>query len=101
MVVRTVDLVVAGERDAALAAAAEALRRGRRVLVVLASGDPRARRRVRRQLQRSAHAADSRLTVMANAEVVCVDGVDCVEAVVIRYVRTRRLHAVNAGEFLS
>jgi hypothetical protein len=38
---------------------------------------------------------------MTNAEVVCVDGVEGVEAVVIRDVRTGRLRAVNASAFLS
>jgi len=38
---------------------------------------------------------------MTNAEVVCVDGVDGVEAVVIRHARTGRLCAVNASAFPS
>ena len=38
---------------------------------------------------------------MTNAEVVCVDGVDGVEAVVIRHSRTGRLSAVNASAFLA
>jgi arsenate reductase (thioredoxin) len=45
--------------------------------------------------------ADNQLTVMTNAEVVCVDGVDGVEAVVIRDRRTARLSAVTASAFLS
>ena len=36
-----------------------------------------------------------------SAEVVCVDGVDGVEAVIIRNTRTGRLSAVNASAFLS
>jgi len=39
--------------------------------------------------------------VMTHADVVCVDGVDGVEAVVIRHARTGRLSAVNASAFLS
>jgi hypothetical protein len=39
--------------------------------------------------------------VMTRAEVVCVDGVDGVEAVVMRYAHTGRLRAVNASSFLS
>jgi thioredoxin reductase len=97
---RTVDLVITGAGDAALAAAADALQRGRRVLVVLRTGDPLVERGVRRRL-RTANADESRVTVMTNAEVVCVDGVDSVEAVVIRYGRTGRLCAVNANAFLS
>jgi hypothetical protein len=43
----------------------------------------------------------SQLTVRTNAEVVCVDGVGGVEAVVVRYARTGRLCAVNTSAFLS
>lgn len=39
--------------------------------------------------------------VMANAEIVCVEAIDRVEAVVIRYARTGRLSAVNASAFVS
>jgi hypothetical protein len=39
--------------------------------------------------------------VMTSAEVACVDGVDGVEAVVIRHAPTGRLYAVNASAFLS
>src|SRR5262245_56043625 len=38
---------------------------------------------------------------MTNAEVVCVDGVRGVEAVVVRYTRTGRQCAVNTSAFLS
>ena len=37
---------------------------------------------------------------MTNAEIVCVDGVNGIEAIVIRYARTGRLYAVNASAFL-
>lgn len=98
---RTVDLVVSGEGRAALEAAVQAVNRDRSVLVVLRSGGTRAAQHFRRRLCQAANADDSRLTVMANAEVVCVDGIDCVEAVVVRHSRTGRLYAVNASEFLS
>jgi hypothetical protein len=39
--------------------------------------------------------------VMANAEIVCVEAIDCVEAVLIRHARTGRLTAVNASVFVS
>ena len=93
----TVDLVVTGDERAAVAAAVDALRRGQRVLVVLRSGGPRMLPRLRR-LGRPAR---NQLTVMTNAEVVCVDGVHGVEAVVVRYMRTGRLCAVNTSAFLS
>jgi thioredoxin reductase len=83
----TVDLVVTGDESAAVAAAVDAVRCGQRVLVVLRSGGPRVVPRFRRLCP----AAKSQLTVMTNAEVVCVDGVGGVEAVVVRYTRTGRL----------
>jgi hypothetical protein len=99
-VIRTVDLVIAGSGSAVAAAADEALRSGRRVLVVLHSGDAQAGRRVRRCLCRTA-AEPGQVAVMTGAEVVCVDGINGVEAIVIRYARTGRLCAVNASAFLS
>lgn len=97
---RTVDLVVAGDDSAALIAAFDAVRRGRRVLVVLRSGDERAVQRDRRRLRLEAKAGGGHLTVMTNAEVVCVDGVGRVEAVVIRHLPTGHIYAVNASAFL-
>ena len=93
----TVDLVVTGDETVAVPAAVDAVRRGQRVLVVLPSEDPR----VAARLRRLCGAAKSQLTVMANAEVVCVDGVDGVEVVVVRYTRTGRLCGVNTSAFLS
>jgi hypothetical protein len=100
-VIRTVDLVISGDGRAALATAVEALQRGRRVLIVLRSRDARLARRFRRRVCRTARAGANQVTVMTRAEVVCVDGVDGVEAVVIRYLSTGRLCAVNASAFLS
>ena len=97
---RTVDLVVAGDERAALAAAVEAVRRGQRVLVVSAAADASRVSRARRAC-RATKTASGSLTVMSNAEVVCVDGVDRVEAVVIRNTRTGRLSAVNASALRS
>jgi thioredoxin reductase len=93
----TVDLVVTGDESAAVAEAVDAVRRGQRVLVVLRSGGPRLVPRLRRLCQ----AAKSQLTVMTNAEVVCVDGVGGVEAVIVRYMRTGRVRGVNTPAFLS
>ena len=53
--------------------------------------------RVAPRVRRLCRAAEGQLTVMTNAEVVCVDGVHGVEAVVVRYTRTGRLCAVNAS----
>ena len=99
--IRTVDLVIAGDGSAARAAAVDALQRGRRVLIVLGSGDPRVGRRLRRRLRKTAGADAGRLRVVTGGEVVCVDGVDAVEAVVLRHARTGRLSAVNASGFVS
>ena len=98
---RTVDLVVTGDEGAALAAALDAVQRGNRMLVVLRSSDARAVQSNRRRLCPAANPDEGRLTVMTNAAVVCVDGVDGVEAVVIRHSRTGHLYAVNASAFLS
>ncbi|MGE3885823.1 MAG: hypothetical protein AB7H81_05295 [Vicinamibacterales bacterium] len=94
---KAVDLVVVGQTRAAHAAAADALRRGQRVLMVLASGDERAGRRVRRRLRLVLGASGSQIAVMTGAQIACVDGIDGVEAVVVRYVKTGRLRGVNAS----
>ena len=93
----SVDIVVTGDETAAVAAAVDALRHGQRVLVVLRSAGAG----VVPRLRRLSRAAKNQPTVMTNAEVVCVDGVNGVEAVVIRYTRTGRLCAVNTPAFLS
>ena len=98
---RTVDLVISGDGRAARAAAVDALRSGGRVLIVLRSGDARQARRLQRCLRKTGGAASGQLTVMASAEVVCVDGVDAVEAVVVRHAPTGRLSGVNASAFVS
>jgi shikimate 5-dehydrogenase len=97
----TVDLVVAGEGGAARAAAVETLQRGQRVLVVLRPADARVARRLRRSLLETSGADGGQLRVMTNAEIACVDGIDGVEAVVVRHVPTGRLSAVNASAFVS
>jgi hypothetical protein len=100
MTPRNVDLVVAGDSGASLAAIKRALDGGQRVLVVLRSDDSRVRARLRRCLCRSA-SDRARLMVMTNAEVVCADGVTGIEAVVIRDLRSGRLSAVNASAFVG
>ena len=97
----TFNLAIAGDGNAARAAAVSALRRGQRVLVVLGSADGRVARRLRRILLRTADADGGQLRVITSALVVCVDGVTGVEAVVIRHAATGRLSAVNASAFIS
>ena len=98
---RTVDLVISGDGPEARAAAVDALRRGRRVLIVVRSGDARQAQRLRKCLRKTAGTNSGQLAVMASAEVVCVDGVDSVEAVVVRHGPTGRLSAMNASAFVS
>ena len=93
----TVDLVVTGDERATVAAAADALRRGQRVLVVLRSDDAR----VVSLIRRICRDANGQLIVMASAEVVCVDGINGVEAVIVRYARTGRVRGVNTPAFQS
>ncbi len=97
---RTVDLVICGGGPEARDVAVDALRRGRRVLVVLRSGDVRRAQQLRRWLYRAAGPDAGPLRVMTGAEVVCVDGVDAVEAIVVRLAATGRLTAVNASAFV-
>ncbi len=94
---RTVDLVVAGIGSDTLAPAESALRQGRRVLVLLQTGDARVARRLGRRLRRVAHEHGGMCTVERRVDLVCVDGIDGVEAVVFRHRRTGRLVAVNAA----
>ena len=96
----TVDLVLTGGGGAAVTAAVNAVQDGQRVLLVLRAGDARVMSRLRRAC-RTAQAENGQLTVMTNAEVVCVAGVHGVEAVVVRYTRTGRLCAVNTSAFLA
>lgn len=96
---RTVDLVLFGEGEALLAAALEAIRSGRSVLVVMRERDLRVAGRIRRAARGIAVGSADRITVMTNAEVCCVDGIDGVEAVLVRQLRTGRLRAVNASAY--
>jgi hypothetical protein len=97
----TVDVVLAGNEGAVLDAAVQAVRHGQRVLIVLRSGNARVVSSRLRCMCRADNAEDAQVTVMTNAEVVCVDGVAGVEAVVIRDARTGRLHGVNTSAFVS
>jgi hypothetical protein len=94
-----VDLVIAGDASASRTAAVGALQRGEHVLVVLRSADARAARRLRKGLLQAAGPATGHLRVITGAEVVCVDGIEQVEAVVVRHRATGRLLAVNASAF--
>lgn len=98
---RTVDLVIAGAGASAVTTAARAVRRGLRVLVLLSSNDRCAAHQLRRTLREDAGVRGGHVTVVAHAEVVCVDGVGGVEVVVVRDTRTGRLSGVNTSKFLQ
>jgi hypothetical protein len=53
------------------------------------------------QTPMNAHDRSNDERKMTNAEVVCVDGVGGVEAVIVRYMRTGRVRGVNTPAFLS
>lgn len=94
----TVDLVVIGGTAAGLETAIAAARDGRRVLVVDRSTSATGRRRVRRALADAGSDVRALVRVWTGFEVVCIDGVRGVEAVVLRCVKTGRLVAINASE---
>jgi hypothetical protein len=94
---KTVDLVIVAGGSSAVCAAIDAARDGLRVLVVVGSVRVRFIRRLRRALRAAGTRVQRQVTLVANAEVVCVDGVDRVEVVLIRRMRTGRLIGVNAS----
>ena len=94
----TVDVVIAGADAAAMDAALDAARRGRRVLLVIRSRRAGVVRQLRRRLRTPRLSPPPRLMVMTGAEVACADGVSGVEAVVVRDLRTGRLSGFNVQE---
>jgi len=97
---RTVYLVIVGITSTGIAAAVDAARRGRRVLVVDRSTSHARRQRLRRALNTAGSRLQDQVSITIGVDVVCVDGANGVEAVVLRRLRTGRLLAVNASEFL-
>ena len=98
--INTVDLVIMGGEPAATVAAVDAVGRGLRVLVVIRECGSLFPRRLRRAIG-TARLSSHLLTVLTGAEVVCVDGVPSVEAVVVRQLRTGRLVAFNAAAVVA
>lgn len=98
---KTVDVVIVGGDAAAVAAAIDAVSRGLRVLVVVRSRRSGLARYLRQEIGVAARPSPRQLTVLGGAEVACVDGVNAIEAVVVRLVRTRRLIAFNAHALLD
>jgi hypothetical protein len=94
---KTVDLVIVAGDSSGIAAAIDAARRGMRVLVVIGSTRVPLIRRLRRALRAAGTRVRRGVTVFTNAEVVCVDGLDRVEAVIVRGIGTGHLIGVNAS----
>ena len=92
----TVDVVIVGADQAAIAAITDAASRGLRVLVVIRSRRGELVRCLRQSL-RLAASPQSAVKIVTGAEVACVDGVNAVEAVVVRDLRTGRLRGFNAA----
>jgi hypothetical protein len=93
----TVDLAIVVGDSSAIAAAIEAARSGMRVLVVIGPTRMPLIRRLRRALRAAGKRVQRSVTVFTNAEVVCVDGIDRVEAVVVRRIDTGHLIGVNTA----
>ncbi len=98
---RSVDVVIVGGNAAATAATLDAIGRGLRVLVVIRLERLDLARRLRQTIRRAGRLAPRQLMVLTGAEVVCVDGVTAIEAVVVRHIRTGRLLAFNASAVLN
>lgn len=91
------DLVVVAGDSSAIPSAIDAARRGRRVLVVIGSARVPWARRFHRELRAAGTRVRRSVIVFTNTEVVCVDGLHRVEAVVVRRRGTGRLIGVNAS----
>ena len=96
---RAVELVIVGMTPDAGRAAVAAAREGRRVLVVDRSTDRGIVRRFRRSLE-DADAVLRRIVIVSGVEVVCVDGIHEVEAVLLRRLESGMLIGINARAVL-
>jgi 2-polyprenyl-6-methoxyphenol hydroxylase-like FAD-dependent oxidoreductase len=97
----TVDVVVVGSTQGALAAAVESARSGKRVLVIAKARGPELRRRIRRARRVAGAVLSRRITVITGADVECIAGIRTVEAVLARYVQTARRVDVNTSALLT
>lgn len=97
---KTVDVVITGAAAAVIGATLDAATNRRRVLVVIRSRRAGIVQQLRRSLRSLRLSPAPRVMVMIGAEVACVDGVDGVEAVLVRDLRSGRLSGFNAQEVL-
>ena len=98
---RTIDIVIVGADAAAIAATAEAANRGLRVLLVIRPRLSDVVPEVRQSLRRLRLASRRQVSVASGAEVACVSGVNGIEAVLVRQLRTGRLTGFNASALLD
>ena len=97
----TVDVVIVGANAAAIAATADAASRGLRVLLVIRPRLASLTRELRQSLRLVRVSSRRQVSVASGAEVACVDGVNGIEAVLVRHIRTGRLVGVNASALLD
>ena len=97
----TVDVVIVGASAAAIAATADAASRGLRVLLVIRPRLASLSREFRQSLRVIRASSPRQVSVASGAELACVDGVNAIEAVVVRQIRTGRLVGVNASALLD
>jgi hypothetical protein len=97
----TVDVVIEGEDAAAIAATIDSVARGLRVLIVIRASRSTFARQLREAIATARVVlSPQQITILTGAEVACVDGVERIEAVVVRQLRTRRLIGFNASALL-
>jgi len=94
---RTVDLVIVGLTTAGGATAIDAVRRGKRVLVLTDSRDESSVRALRRSLRAAGNGCQQRVSVLTGVEVVWIDGTSAVEVVLLRQIATGRLLGINTS----
>jgi thioredoxin reductase len=98
---RTVDIVIVCGGEAAVAAVLDAARRGRQVLAVIPTRSASVARSLRLSLRTAGVLSQRQVSIVTGSEVACVAGVNGVEAVVVRHVRTGKLVAFNASALLD
>lgn len=98
---RRVDIVIVGANAAAFAATADAANRGLRVLLVIRPRLASLSRKLRQSLRTIRGSSRRQVSVSSGAELACVDGVNAIEAVVVRHIRTGRLVGFNASAHLD
>lgn len=97
----TVDVVVIGANERALAWAVASAQDGKRVLVITRQRGPAIHRKLRRAQAAAGARAPLRITMLCGAEVECIGGVRSVEAVLARYLRSGRRVDANTTALMT